>query len=107
MYSPTRYYMRVSRAAIFTGVSLTSYRQTRAPPCAAPITIGMTGDQDGTNEGRGDANGALSDHGSSARVGLVGASPAEGLPPGNALLRATRGGALLWAPPAQPPVGLS
>ena len=35
MYSPTHYYVRVSRAETFTGVSLTSYRQTRAPPCAA------------------------------------------------------------------------
>ena len=34
MYSPTHYYMRVSRAETFTGVSLASYRQTRAPPYA-------------------------------------------------------------------------
>ena len=32
---PTHYYVRVSRAETFTGVSLASYRQMRAPPCAA------------------------------------------------------------------------
>ena len=41
VYSPTHYYVRVSRGgklhrhwAFFTGTGLASYRQTRAPPCA-------------------------------------------------------------------------
>ena len=36
MYSPTHYYVRVSRAETFTGRSLASYCPTRTPPCATP-----------------------------------------------------------------------
>ena len=34
MYSPTHYYVRVSRAETFTGRSLASCRPTSTPPCA-------------------------------------------------------------------------
>ena len=36
MYSPTHYYVRVSRAKTFTGRSLASCRPTRTPSCATP-----------------------------------------------------------------------
>ena len=36
MYSPTHYYVRVSRAETFTGRSLASCRPMRTPPCAIP-----------------------------------------------------------------------
>ena len=107
MYNPTRYYVRVSRAAIFTGVSLTSYCLMRAPPCATPYHRWDNRKLGRPNEGRGDASGALGDHGSFTGGRVAGATPVEGLPPGVALLRATWGGALLLAPSMQPPTGLS
>ena len=114
VYSPTHYYVRVSRAAIFTGtgpsleVSALLHIARRGPRLAPPsTTVGTTRNQDGTKGGRGDASGALGDHGSSAGGRLAGASLAEGLPSGNALLHVTRGGALLLASPAQPLVSLS
>ena len=70
-------------------------------------TFEPTGNQDDTKGGKGDASGALSDHKSSAGGKVAVATPAEGLPPGVTLLRATRGGALLLAPSTQPLAGLS
>ena len=82
MYSPTHYYVRVSRAETFTVVSLTSYRQTRAPPCATLNHL-WADQQPGRHKGgKVDASGALGDHGSSAGGRLFSTSPAEGLPPG-------------------------
>ena len=102
MYNPTHYYMRVSRAKTFTGVSLASYRQTRAPSCAAlDHRWGIR--KPGRFQG---AKGTLA--APSATTGplpggrLASASPTEDLPPGDALLRATWTGALLQAPPTQP-----
>ena len=103
VYSPIHYYVIVSRAAIFTSVSLTSYRLTRAPPCATPYHRRDDRKPGRPNEGRGDASGALGDHGFSAGGKVAVATPTEVLPPGVALLRATWGGALLLAPSMQPP----
>ena len=113
MYSPTHYYVRVSRAAIFTGTEPSSqvpallHIARRGPRLAPPsATVGGDRKPGRHQRGKGDASGALGDHGYFAGGRLAGASPAEGLPPGDTWLRATRGGALLLAPPLQSPACL-
>ena len=105
VYNPTHYYVRVSRGgklhrhwAFFTGTGLASYRQMRAPPCA---TLDPTDDDQKPGRrqwGKGDTNGSPNDHGSSAGSRPWGTSPAEGLPPGDALLRVAQGGVRLPTP---------
>ena len=90
--------------AFFIGIGLSSYHQTRAPPCTTLDHHWGRPETRMTPRGKGDASGALGDHGSSSGGRLTSASPAEGLPPGGTLLRATRGDASLPAPLLQPPV---
>ena len=104
VYSPTHYYVRVSRVDTFTGTSLASYSQTRAPSCAAldhRWGVRKPGRCQGT---KGTLAAPSVTTGPLAGGRLASASPAEDHPLGDALLHAAWGGALLPAPPTQPPV---
>ena len=99
MYNPTNYYVRVSRAETFADTSLASYRQARALPCAA-LNHRWGVRKPGRYQGeKGTLAAPSATSGPLPGERLASASPAEDLPPGDTLLQAMRGGALLPAPP--------
>ena len=101
MYGPTHYYVRVSQAAIFTGTGPSSqvpallHIAKRGPSIAPPTTFEPTGNQDDTRGERGRQRRPQRPW-VLCRGRLFSTSPAEGLPPGGTLLRATRQG--IWLP---------